>query len=86
MARDRAGRINRHFLGLKVLSGGPVPPGTKLTRDGKEVGVVTSSTDSPRLGSPLALGYVHWQSADPGTRLDASGAGVEVIGYPPVAG
>ena len=83
MARDRAGRINRQFLGLKVLAGGAVSPGTKLTRDGKDVGVVTSVTESPRLGGPLALGYVHWQSADAGTRLEAGGSAVVVIGYPP---
>ena len=86
MARDRAGRVNRQFLGLRVLGGVLPSAGTKLTRDGKEVGVVTSAADSPRLGGPVALGYVHWQSADPGTKLDASGVGVgvEVIGYPPV--
>ena len=83
MARDRAGRVNRQFVGLRVLTGGPLPPGTKLTRDGREVGLVTSGVVSPRLGGPLALGYVHWQSADPGTRLDGP-APVEVIGYPPL--
>jgi folate-binding protein YgfZ len=83
MARDRAGRVNRSFLGLKVLAGGPPPHGTKLLRDGQEAGVVTSSTDSPRLGAPLALGYVHWKHAAPGTRLEAGAQPVEVIGYPP---
>lgn len=86
MARDRAGRVNRQFLGLKGLSDTVPPPGAKLTRDGKEVGVVTSSTLSPRLGAPLALGYVHWQSAAPGTRLEANGEPAEVIGYPPLGG
>jgi folate-binding protein YgfZ len=86
MARDRAGRVNRGFLGLKVLNGGPVPPGTKLTKGGQEVGVATSSTDSPRLGAPLALGYVHWQHQEPGTRLEAGAQSVEVIGYPPLGG
>jgi folate-binding protein YgfZ len=84
MARDRAGRVNRSFLGLKVLDGGPVPPGTKLTKDGQEVGVVTSSTESPWLAGPLALGYVHWKHAEPGTKLDAGAQPVEVIGYPPI--
>lgn len=88
MARDRAGRVNRQFLGLKVLAGGVIPGGTKLVRDGQDVGVVTSSVQSPRLGGPLALGYVQWKSADPGTRLVAEGVGgsqgVEVLGYPPL--
>src|SRR6476620_2961430 len=56
MARDRAGFVNRAFLGVKVLEGGPLPAGTKLFRDGAEVGVTTSSVQSPRLGVPLALG------------------------------
>ncbi len=89
MARDRAGRVNRQFLGLKVVKGGPVPAGAKLLRDGQEVGVVTSSTDSPRLGVPVALGYVHWMQVAPGTRLETESAGVkqqvEVVGYPPLA-
>jgi folate-binding protein YgfZ len=88
MARDRAGRVNRNFLGLKGLEGGPPPAGARLIHDGQEVGVVTSSTDSPRLGAPLALGYVHWKHSDPGTALVAESAAgnqrVEVIGYPPL--
>jgi folate-binding protein YgfZ len=89
MARDRAGHVNRAFLGLKVLQGGPLPRGAKLLRDGQDVGVVTSSVDSPRLGAPVALGYLRRGSQDAGLRLDAeTPAGrqpVEVLGLPPVA-
>ncbi|OWK34739.1 Folate-dependent protein for Fe/S cluster synthesis/repair in oxidative stress [Fimbriiglobus ruber] len=88
MARDRAGRVNRSFLGLKVLGDVPVPAGAKLTRDGQDVGVVTSSTPTSRLSAPLALGYVHWKHIDVGTRLEAETPmgpqAVEVVGYPPV--
>ena len=84
MSRDRAGFVNRAFLGMKVLSGGPLAPGTKLTRDGAEVGIVTSSIDSPRLGAPLALGYIKRGHQDPGTKLDAAGQAVELLGYPPI--
>ena len=88
MARDRAGHVNRAFLGLKVLDGGPLPPGTKLVRDGQEVGLVTSSCHSPRLGTPVALAYLKWKHQDPGTRMEAeTSAGkqaVEVLGLPPV--
>lgn len=86
MARDRAGRVNRSFLGIKSLAG-EVPPGSKLLKDGQVVGLVTSSAQSPRLGAPLALGYVHWKYTQTGTHLDADtpvGAQpVVVIGYPP---
>ena len=88
MARDRAGHVNRAFLGLKVLDGGPLPPGTKLFRDGAEVGLVTSSCHSPRLGAPVALAYLKWKHQEPGTQMEAeTGAGkqaVEVVGLPPV--
>ena len=85
MARDRAGHVNRAFLGMKVLDGGPLPPGTKLFREGQEVGQVTSSCHSPRLGLPVALGYLRWKHQEPGTRLEAETKQiVEVVGLPPV--
>jgi folate-binding protein YgfZ len=89
MARDRAGHVNRAFLGLKVLEGGPLPSDTKLLRDGQEVGLVTSSCHSPRLGIPVALGYLRWKHQERGIRLEAETASgrqtVEVVGRSPVA-
>jgi glycine cleavage system aminomethyltransferase T len=85
MARDRAGFINRAFLGMKVLDGGPVPHGTKLFRGEQEVGVVTSSVDSPRLGAPVAVGYVRRGHQEQGTVLTAGGQSLEVLGFPPVS-
>ncbi len=88
MARDRAGHVNRAFSAVKVLDGGPLPAGTKLFRDGQEVGFVTSSADSPRLGLTVALGYLRWKHQEPGTRMEADTPGgrraVEVVGLPPV--
>ncbi|MCS6865587.1 MAG: glycine cleavage T C-terminal barrel domain-containing protein [Gemmataceae bacterium] len=88
MARDRAGHINRAFLGLKVLAGGPLPLGSPIMHNGQAVGVVTSSCFSPRLNAPIALAYLKWQHQTPGTRLEATTpAGpqpVEVLGLPPV--
>lgn len=88
MARDRAGHVNRAFSGVKVLDGGPLPAGTKLFRDGQEVGVVTSSCHSPRLGAAVALGYLKWKHQDPGTVIEAEAPdgkrAVEVLGLPPV--
>jgi tRNA-modifying protein YgfZ len=80
MARDRAGFVNRAFLKLKI-DGDPLPPGTKLTRDGQDAGVVTSSTRSPRYGT-IALGYIRRGHQDPGTRLAADTTTVEVVGTP----
>ena len=88
MARDRAGFVNRAFLGVKVLDGGPLPAGTKLYRDAAEVGLITSSTQSPRLGAPLAVGYIRRGHQDPGLRLEADTPDgrrqVEVLSFPPV--
>lgn len=80
MARDRAGFLNRAFLKLKT-DGEPLPPGTKLTRDGQDAGVVTSSTRSPRYGT-IAVGYIRRGHQDPGTKLAAETTIVEVVGPP----
>jgi glycine cleavage system aminomethyltransferase T len=84
MARDRAGHVNRAFLGMKVLTGGPLAPGARLLRDGQEVGQVTSSCHSPRLGLPVALGYLRWKHQEKGTKLESGDQAVEVVGLPPV--
>jgi folate-binding protein YgfZ len=73
MARDR-GHINHTLLGLK-LTAGPAPNGSLVYRDGKEVGRVTSSVVSPRLGA-IALAYIRRGNQDLGTavEVDADGA------------
>ena len=90
MARDRAGHVNRAFLGLKVLDGGPLPAGTKLFHDGQEVGLVTSSCHSPRLGlRPVAARVPESGSTRSRARVwklkrPAGKQAVEVVGLPPV--
>ena len=49
------GKPNRQLLGLRGSR--PIPVGTILTHAGREVGKVTSSASSPRLG-PIALALV----------------------------
>jgi len=80
MARDR-GQVNRMLLGVK-LPAGPVASGAKLFRDGQEVGAVTSSTHSPRLGCAIALAYVRRGSQETGTVLEietTTGRGEAVV-------
>jgi glycine cleavage system aminomethyltransferase T len=67
MARDR-GQVNRTLLGLK-LTGGTAPRGSLVFRDDKEVGRVTSSVVSPRLG-PIALAYIRRGNQEPGTAVE----------------
>jgi len=49
------GRPNRHLRGLHLER--PVPVGTVIVQDGRELGRVTTSVDSPALG-PIALALV----------------------------
>ncbi len=84
MARDR-GQINRKLMGLK-LSTGPVPADSPLFRDGKEAGRVTSSVQSPLLGTGIALAYLRRTSWDPGTTVEVETNGqrhaAEVVELP----
>jgi folate-binding protein YgfZ len=81
-ARD-LGHVNWSFRGLK-LAGDSLPAvGTKLLREGKEAGHVTSAVLSPRASQVLALGYVRRGSDAPGTRLELdAGRAAEVSSLP----
>lgn len=82
MARDRAGHVNRQFRGLRFQSDAPAAPGSILTAaDGKEVGVVTSSIVSPRIGA-IGLGYVRRGHEQPGSQLTSDGRQVTVAALP----
>jgi folate-binding protein YgfZ len=70
-ARD-LGHVNWSFRGLKLSGSEPVARGTKLVRDGKEIGHVTSSIQSPRLGGVIALGYVRRGNDEPGTGVEVA--------------
>jgi folate-binding protein YgfZ len=67
MARDR-GHVNRTLLGIQLSEGEPLARGTKLSKDGTEVGQVTSSVRSPRFGL-IALAYVKRGFQEAGTAL-----------------
>jgi tRNA-modifying protein YgfZ len=81
MARDR-GQVNRTLMGLRIRGQVPAGPGTRILRDGNEIGQVTSSAVSPRLG-PIALAYLRRGSQDPGTIVQLDPAGdAEIIALP----
>src|SRR5262249_47929706 len=67
MARDR-GVVQRTLVGL-LVGDDVAPRGALLYREGKEVGRVTSSVQSPRFGW-VALGYARRGSQSPGTELE----------------
>lgn len=80
------GHVNRMLRGLKVVEGKELPRGSKVSRDGKEVGVVTSSVTSPRQGGAIALAYLNRACQEPGTRVEvtvgAQRVNAEVSSFP----
>lgn len=73
------GRVNRKLSGLLVQGAVPPQRGDKLFHDTKEVGWITSTVISPRLGCPIALGYVRREHLEPGTQLRIDRDGTPVI-------
>ena len=83
MAHDR-GQVNRTLVGVKLRT--PVPHDSRLFAGDKEVGRVTSSVFSPRLGTTLGLAYVRRGHQEPGTKMEVEMAGnrspAEVVKLP----
>jgi aminomethyltransferase len=66
-----------------VLDGGAAPlGGTAIMADAREIGRVTSSTLSPALGKPIALGYVHRDFIAPDTAVSIGGVRAVVTALP----
>ena len=80
------GRVARKLVGLRVESDRVPAVGTTVQAGGddagREVGRVTSSTWSPALNQPIALGYVHRDFVEPGTELTIDGAAAKVVTLP----
>ena len=73
------GRVNRRLSGLLVQGTEPPHSGDTLFADTRQVGWITSATQSPRFGRPIALGYVRREHLEPGTRLRIDRNGTPVI-------
>jgi folate-binding protein YgfZ len=62
------GHVAKKLTGLTFAK--PVESGTTITsEEGKEVGRVTSATYSPKLETPIALGYVRYEYLAAGTAV-----------------
>jgi folate-binding protein YgfZ len=85
MARDR-GHANRTLLGLEIEGPEPAAAAAKVTCDDQEVGQVTSSVMSPRIGSAIALAYIKRGSQEPGTAVSVRGRRAVVASLPFEAG
>jgi folate-binding protein YgfZ len=76
------GRVARKLVGL-TIDGSDVPqPGARITSGDREIGEVTSSTMSPALQRPIALGYVHRDFVEPGTSVTIGSANAHVTTVP----
>ena len=77
------GRVARRLVGLTLEPGAGVPPPQQVLKSGaKEIGAITSAVESPALGRPVALGYVHRDFVEPGTSLEVSGIPASVAALP----
>jgi glycine cleavage system aminomethyltransferase T len=66
---DTYGNVRRHLVGL-VMNGSIIPPrGAKIFSGDREVGWVSSATDSPQLKTPIALAFPLRDFSAPGTNL-----------------
>ncbi len=77
------GAVHRQFTGFVVESGAPAP-GAELTRDGKQIGELTSvltvpASDGDRM---LALGYIRREAAAAGTIVRAGAATARIEELP----
>ncbi len=78
------GRVAKRLVGI-TFEAAALPPaaGTPLlAADGRNVGRLTSSTVSPAIGRPIALGYVHRDLAEVGTPVTAGGQAGVVTALP----
>jgi folate-binding protein YgfZ len=76
------GRIARKLVGIS-FSGAAAPATRAAIRAGdRDIGQITSSTFSPGLQRPIALGYVHRDFVEPGTAISVDGEAGEVTALP----
>ena len=70
LERVAADGPKRRLVGLIVEGRGIARHGYQVHRDDRRTGVVTSGTQSPTLGVPIAMAYVAPGDAEPGTMVD----------------
>jgi len=74
------GQVNRLRVKLKFSTPEPPPFATRLSAEGKELGLVTSSAYSPKAGTAIGIGYSRREHNAPGAILDYDGGTAEVVG------
>jgi folate-binding protein YgfZ len=72
------GHVNKRLCGLLLDGVVAADAGDQLQTDGKDAGRITSSVISPRLGRPIALGYVIKEYWELGTELSLRHRGANI--------
>jgi folate-binding protein YgfZ len=72
------GRVARRLVLIAIRSGKVPAPGDGIFVGDRPVGAITSATESPKLGSALALGYVQRDHAAAATELSVNGSEARV--------
>ncbi len=76
------GRVARKLVGLTIEGEQAPEAGTTIRSGDREIGQVTSSTLSPALKRPIALGYMHRDFFEPGTKVTVGDQAAEVTALP----
>ena len=80
------GHVNRKLVGFSLSGSRPASQGDKISKDGQEVGWVTSSAYSPNLKIAIALGYLRREVLEPSTtvliRTGGEGVSAQVTPLP----
>ncbi|MXX91967.1 MAG: glycine cleavage system aminomethyltransferase GcvT [Chloroflexi bacterium] len=79
LRKIRDAGTSQKIAGFEMRSRGIARHGHAISIDGEEVGVVTSGSHSPTLGSAIAMGYIDIEHAELGTgvQIDVRGKTVE---------
>lgn len=83
------GRVARKLVGIAFERGASVPSrGDGIVASDRAIGSITSAVDSPALGYPIALGYVHRDFQQPGTSVTVGGrtGSVTMLPFVPIDG
>jgi folate-binding protein YgfZ len=75
----RGAHVNKILRGLRLQA--PVEAGAAVRAEGKDVGVVTTSAVSPRLG-PIAMAFVHRSRNEEGSTVEVEGQSAVVAALP----
>ena len=70
---DTYQKVQRHLVSLSFAPDAQVQGGLKLTREGREVGHVTSVVRVPTTGHLVGLGYVRKEASEVGTQMGLAG-------------